>query len=189
MNRTSLVVALIAAGIALAGDARAATSSATTTATTTATITLPDNVVADRASVSADLAAVASAKAKLLADSTAGNGSALQADSAAYEAARLKLDADMHTLHTDAQAILAQDEANLGEDRIALEIYGLINDTESYAKAQAQFSADRAQAEANREAVFGNLCPAGYVCADGPGLGFGFGPGFGNGRGGPRRGR
>ena len=168
MNRTSLLVALLATGIAFVTDGQGATATSTVTA-----VTLPSNVVADRANVSADFAAVATAKAKLVADVAAGNTGAVVADSAAFEAARIKLDTDMQTLRIDAQTIVRQDESNLNDDRIMLELYSLTNNAAAYATAQAQFNADRAQAEANREAIFGNLCPEGVICAEGPGFGAG----------------
>jgi len=52
-----------------------------------------------------------------------------------------------------------------------LEVYIITNNTTAYATTQTQFATDRAQAAANNAAIFGNLCPTGYICADGSGHG------------------
>lgn len=174
MKHRILILALLVAGAAHAG-----TSGAPTTATA---VTLPADVVAARAVVSADLAAAATARAKLIADVAANNSSALAADIAAYKAARLQTEADMQALRTAAQSIVQQDEANLLADRILLEIDVLTNDAAAHAGQLTQLETDRAQAEANRQAIFGNLCPTGYICGDGGGRPGGEGPGRGRGR-------
>lgn len=181
MNRISLFAAMfvVTAGLVFSTSNSRAASAVTAVA-------LPDNVLAYRDSVAADLAAVASARAKLVADIASGNAGALQAAVAAYEAARVKLNADLQTLRTGAESILRQDEANVDDDRILLEIYVLTNNS-TYTTAQAQFNADLAQADANREAIFGNLCPESVVCTELPGAGAGPFRGFGPGA--ARRGR
>ncbi len=90
----------------------------------------------------------------------------------------MKLDADMQALRADALPIVLQDEANLGDDRILVEVYTITGNATGLATAKAQVAADRAQAEANRAAIFGDLCPSGYECAQGHGPGFGPPPGM-----------
>ena len=152
----------------------------TGTVPTATAVTLPATVIADRTAVSADLAAVAIARAKLVTDVAAKAVAALvDADSAAFKAARMQLESDMYKLRIDAQPIVTADEATLSLDRIMLEIYGITNNTTAYAAAQTQFNTDRAQADANREAIFGSLCPTGTICVDGSGHG-GNGPQHGH---------
>jgi hypothetical protein len=172
MKRTLLFAALFASGLAAAQGFDRYPASSTIAATP---VTLPSNVVADRANVSADFSAVAAAKAALTTAVAAGDASAVQAAATAYQAARIKLDTDMRTLRTDAQPIVTQDEANLGDDRILIEIYTLTNNTTALATARTQLETDRAQAAANGKAIFGDLCPSGVTCD----IGHPFGPGFG----------
>jgi hypothetical protein len=178
MKSTALILALLASA-SLSVGAQAAPQmghpgpvpNVTPTVTATA-VTLPDSVVADRATVSTDLANVAVTRAKLVSDVAATAATALvDADIAAFKAARMQLESDMYKLRTDAQPIMTTDEAALSLDRIMLEVYSITNNTTAYTAAQTQFATDRAQAEANREAVFGNLCPTGTICADGSGHG------------------
>lgn len=186
MKKHFLILALLAAGIAHAGNGGpnmgANMTPATGTAITVTAVSLPANVLAARAVVSADLAAVAAARTKLVADVAANNSSAIATDVAAYKAARLQLETDMDALRTAALSILEQDENTLLADRILLDIDRLTNDTAAFTAQLTQFRTDQAQAEANRQAIFGDLCPTGIICHEGPG---GSGPGDDNRR--PKR--
>jgi hypothetical protein len=170
------MVALLASGVVSAANGLPPGKSATSAATA---VTLPSAVVTDRANVSTDLAAVATTKAALVAAVAAGDATAIQAASAAYQTARIQLDADMQKLRDDALPIARHDQSNLDDDRILLEIYKLTNNADAYATARKQLDADHAQAAANRSAIFGNLCPSGYICDDLPGPWSGPGPGQG----------
>ena len=131
---------------------------------TVAAVALPAAVTADRAKVSSALAAVATAKAALVAAVAANDANAIQSASTAYQAARLALEADMQTLRTDARGIMQQDEEALADDHVLLEIYTITNNATAFAAAKEQLEADHAQAEANRDAIFGNPCPSGVIC-------------------------
>jgi hypothetical protein len=174
MKNTALILALLASASISVGVQAAPQGffpPAVAVATATA-VTLPASVVADRAAVSADLAAVATTRAKLVSDVAAtAASSVIDADIAAYKTARMQLESDMYKLRNDAEPILTADEATLSLDRITLEITAITNNTAAHTAAQTQFATDRAQAEANRQAIFGNLCPTGYICADGSGHG------------------
>jgi hypothetical protein len=181
MKRTALILALLASTSVFAGGQMGqpggmaitgAQAGYTGTVPTATAVTLPATVIADRTAVSADLAAVAIARAKLVTDVVAKAATALvDADSAAFKAARMQLESDMYKLRTDAQPIVTADEATLSLDRIMLEIYGITSNTTAYTAALTQFNTDRAQADANQEAIFGSLCPTGTICVDGSGHG------------------
>lgn len=120
-------------------------------------ITLPANIVADRAVVAQYKSALDAAVKQLRTDRHAGNTNALPADETAVRLARMQLMASLGTLHRDAAVVLQPDRDRLYNAVAQLHTDQTTGSSSALSADQAAVSAAEAQLKTDRAAVFGGL--------------------------------